>query len=976
MLFIVTLCLGGCIESERNALLQFKSSLSDPSDRLSHWDVVYGSDCCRWTGVVCHNITFHVFELHLRREHYVRSYDQDYNEYEEYYRNSAIGGKVNSSLLELKHLSYLDLSNNDFGGSRIPQFIGSMQSLRYLNLSKAGFGGVIPPQLGNLSNLQYLNLHASYIDNLSFGNYRLNVENLDWVLSLSSLEFLDMSGVNLSRSFDWLKVISTLSCLIELHLPDCRLPVYNPTRLPCVNMSSSLLVLDLSYNHLGGPIPNVLQNVTSSFLRELDLSYNNFNSSIPNWFYDLTNLQLLKLRVNDLQGKISRDIGNLTSLISLDMSFNRELEFEKGIPKSFKRFCNLRYLDLSTIKINQDINDILAILSRCISNVLQWLDLSDCQLSGHLTDDLAYFKNLSTFRIPRNVISGSIPLSFGELKSLVMLDIQNNILNGSLPVSFGNLKELEYVDISDNELEGEVSHLHFENLTRLNLFRASDNNNISLRVSSNWIPPLQLQYLGLRSWLIGSQFPSWLCLLKHLTFLDLSNSSISTSVPIAFWDSISSYYYLNFSHNRIYGSVPDIPFLNAYQPVIDLSSNNFSGAVPYFSSNVTALDLSNNSFSGSIFNFLCYKMNEEKQMQVLNLARNLLHGEIPDCWRSWKNLGAVKFSNNKFGGNIPSSIGNLSLLESLNLRNNNLSGEIPWQIQNCKYLFTLDFSENNFVGKFPTWIGDRFGDLRILSLSANKFDGYLPMGLCGLVSLHILNLAHNSFSGMIPSCFSNFVGMATRNDSSGTFYAARGTFMESTILVMKGKVMEYSTNLRFVRSIDLSDNNLSGEIPTEVTRIAGLLSLNLSQNDLTGRIPNNIGDMKGLESIDLSHNQLSGEIPESISTLTFLSTLDFSYNNLFGRIPSSTQLQSFDSSSFVGNQLCGLPLTNNCTSVNAWPEIEEKDENEDEVDVLFYVSMAFGFVFGFWSVVGSLIFIRKWRHFYFHFVYYLGEKIW
>ncbi|WCJ39099.1 hypothetical protein M5689_020117 [Euphorbia peplus] len=78
----------------------------------------------------------------------------------------------------------------------------------------------------------------------------------------------------------------------------------------------------------------------------------------------------------------------------------------------------------------------------------------------------------------------------------------------------------------------------------------------------------------------------------------------------------------------------------------------------------------------------------------------------------------------------------------------------------------------------------------------------------------------------------------------------------------------------------------------------------------------------------------------------------------------------------MGNQLCGLTLTDNCTSDIARPDIEEKDENEDEVDVWFYVSMAFGFVFGFCSVQGSLIFIRKWKHFYFHFVYYLGEKIW
>ena len=53
-------------------------------------------------------------------------------------------------------ISMVDLSYNDFNGTQIPKFLGSMERLRYLNLSGAGFGGVIPHQLGNLSNLIYL----------------------------------------------------------------------------------------------------------------------------------------------------------------------------------------------------------------------------------------------------------------------------------------------------------------------------------------------------------------------------------------------------------------------------------------------------------------------------------------------------------------------------------------------------------------------------------------------------------------------------------------------------------------------------------------------------------------------------------------------------------------------------------------------------------------------------------------------------
>ncbi|WCJ39035.1 disease resistance family protein / LRR family protein [Euphorbia peplus] len=362
MLFIATLCLGRCIESERVALLKFKNGLSDPSNRLSDW-IPDGSDCCRWTGVVCHNITAHVLELHLRTLSYEEycgpdHYDKFYPEYDEYYQKSVFGGKVSDSLLDLRHLSYLDLSFNEFGGVSIPKFIGSLQSLRYLNLSAAGFWRTIPPQLGNLSNLHYLNL----------GNMiHLYAVNLDWISKLSSLEFLDMSRVDLSHSVDWLNMMNSLPSLLELHLSGCSLP-----NLPPSLNSSSLSVLDLSSNGFEGPIPSGLKNMTSSFLRELDLSWNYFNASIPNWFYDLTNLQLLNLEGYPLQGQLSSGISNMTSLITLDLSGNYDLELEKEnpnlmirgpIPTSFKHLSNLRSLDLSGVKLNQGIDDVLAIMS-------------------------------------------------------------------------------------------------------------------------------------------------------------------------------------------------------------------------------------------------------------------------------------------------------------------------------------------------------------------------------------------------------------------------------------------------------------------------------------------------------------------------------------------------------------------------------------------------------------------------------------
>ncbi|KAH9699585.1 hypothetical protein KPL71_024423 [Citrus sinensis] len=128
--------------------------------------------------------------------------------------------------------------------------------------------------------------------------------------------------------------------------------------------------------------------------------------------------------------------------------------------------------------------------------------------------------------------------------------------------------------------------------------------------------------------------------------------------------------------------------------------------------------------------------------------------------------------------------------------------------------------------------------------------------------------------------------------------------------------------------------------------------------------------MKSIESLDFSANQLSGEIPQSMSSLSFLNHLNLSNNHLTGKIPSSTQLQSLDSSCFAGNNLCGAPLPN-CTGNN--PLVPEDpngngNEDEDEVDWLLYVSVALGFVVGFWCFIGPLLVSRRWRYKYCHFL--------
>ncbi|XWS13922.1 hypothetical protein CRYUN_Cryun36dG0080400 [Craigia yunnanensis] len=849
----------------------FKQDLIDHANRLGSWSL--DEDCCWWEGVVCDNMTGHVLELHLRNPQPVTD---DYNSAAEFeaIEGSKLRGKINPSLLKLKHLSCLDLSNNAFGGIPIPKFLGSIESLRYLNLSYAGFGGLVPHQLGNLSSLQYLNLYTNYADNLY-------VANLQWLSGLSLLEHLDLGNVNLIKASNWLQVLNTLPSLKNLYLSSCQLPQFPPpinvnlSSLAILDLSANsfenplvfsyifhltnLVSLDLSENDFEGCIFDGLKNMTS--LRHLDLSFNSFNASIPNGLYSLNSLQFLNLGSNNLQGKISSAIGNMTSAISLSFSWN---ELEGRIPRSMGNLCNLKSIEFSGVNLSQDVSVILETLSGCFSEQLDLLDLSRCQLFGQLTNQLGNFKVLKELYLSGNSISSLIPLSIVELSSLRVLEIDQNKLEGHLPETFARLANLEILNISNNLLGGVVSEIHFCNLTNLKIFYASSNP-LSLKFNPDWIPPFDLESLGLRSLDVGSKFPLWLQSQQRLTCLDISNSVISDSIPSWLWNLPSQFQNFNLFHNRIRGQIPNIPRI-AVDSIIDLSFNQFSGQLPQVSSNVSFLDLSNNSLSGSLFPLWCSKLKEAMGTVFLNLGENFLSGEIPDCWMNWLNLVILKLDNNRLTGSIPSSMGTQHSLLSLHLQKNHLSGQIPLSLKNCTNLVLLDFGENDFYGHIPKWIGDSLRKLLVLSLRSNKFSGYIPDQLCAIGSLQILDLANNDLFGSLQRCVCNFSAMIKASGSAKTdvsFVIISGTFVIS--VMMKGQMFEYSTTLNLVRSIDFSNSNLSGEIPMELTSLFELQSLNLSHNLLTGKIPRRIGEMRSLESVDFSMNKLSGSIPKSMS---------------------------------------------------------------------------------------------------------------
>lgn len=169
--------------------------------------------------------------------------------------------------------------------------------------------------------------------------------------------------------------------------------------------------------------------------------------------------------------------------------------------------------------------------------------------------------------------------------------------------------------------------------------------------------------------------------------------------------------------------------------------------------------------------------------------------------------------------------------------------------------------------------------------------------------------------------------------------------------------------------MDLSCNNLTGNLPSELGHLQGLYALNLSHNRLSGHIPTAIGNTSLLESLDLSYNNLSGEIPVSLALLDPLSTLNLAHNNLSGEIPTSPHFDTLsrDGLAYIGNKfLCGAPDGIHCDSEDI-PTPEPSEHREEQCgEWKMVVALAFaGYVVGFWGLFGVVYLVNeKWRKAY------------
>ncbi|GLJ19152.1 hypothetical protein SUGI_0343920 [Cryptomeria japonica] len=569
---------------------------------------------------------------------------------------------------------------------------------------------------------------------------------------------------------------------------------------PLVNLEQ-LEHLDLSWNNFSGvPIPPGLDRLKS--LRYLDLSWAGFAGDIPTelgnmstllyldlsgylglrmvnmraWWGNMRHLRELILDSVDMSRVESNELDNaLSAMYSLTRLQMFVCHLSGGIPPSLANLTNLTHLRLQTNSFNGSIPSSLLSLPR-----LQHVDLSrNKDLGGNLSSLLPqHSSSLHTLHLYHTAVGGSIPDSVANISSLTVLDLYSCYVE-SIPSTMANLTALKELDLSGNMLRGQIPPFG----DRPSLGR-----------------PFPLAYIDLsQNQLDGPIPPKLLTAFPNLQHVDMSYNILTGKIPPLIGQ-LLSLESLALGNNKLEGDLPH-SLMGSRLQTLDLHNNNLQGQLPLLSVLLGLLDVSENQLSGSI----PAEIGEYRKLGYLSLSRNHLNGSIPPsiCQIPW--LYFLDLSNNKLTGNIPTCnilacnipayVENCTLIEMLNLENNYLEGKlsrqfanmpslktlklggnglnsyIPSSLANCKQLEILDLSNNRMIGKIPNWIG-QLSNLKVLILRSNRLEDIIPSEITTLPLLQILDLSSNRISGIIPGNISSLQAMKNQTVTGEIFHSA------------------------------------------------------------------------------------------------------------------------------------------------------------------------------------------------------------
>ena len=746
----------------------------------------------------------------------------------------------------------LHLTNNWLGG-KLPPEIGNLSNLEVLSLGDTGLTGEIPPEIGNLTHLKHLNLSNNQLT----GDIPPELGNINTLKSLS-LNKNQLTG---------------------------EIP-------PELDKLTNLVSLSLNSNRLSGEIPPWLGTLTN--LGTLRLSRNSLTGKMPTELGNITNLDTLELYSNHLTGEMPAELGSLTKLISLHLNDN---SLSGKIPLELGELASLRSLHLHWNQLNGKIPSELGNLAN-----LTELRLNDNQLTGCVPDILQKTLNIIDSRL------GQLPFCIpGSDEAPIPLPTPTPIPAPTDKPTRSTPKEYLAQEIAPcTPIQGstvdpcEVDHVWLHNITPT-----------SFRFGSGW--PTERSWT-VREYLDGRALQDIPHIVLRATYIP---GTMRCGDPMAFRppphiDPDEFIYLEGQTPIHCYADVRVNSYVTGRGPS---RLTLLITTIPYWP---WQAKLAPNMTEARLADLLTqheettlvdgYKpLNDHPRREnagiygrevILFISPSVNHAtrawEVTGMWDLQRQsdgtittimaYGYVTLDGNKkyrdHSQRTPLDLTAFikAVKEAHQARFADYDGRVaPEDIQGRKKGVDLPFliSDINQMSKFYINTGDQ-------DHSGEPPVTPPPPWSCG-VGDAVENRPETRT--LVRDCS---VLLDSKNVLTGT---AKLNWDRNLPIDRWTGVATRSEGIQRVTELNLASKGLNGTIPAKLGKLIGLTTLDLQNNDLTGSIPSELGNLFGLTQLELGDNQLSGQIPKSLSAVTF-DHLALTGNDFSGCLPTRLYSQT------------------------------------------------------------------------------------
>ncbi|KAL3714600.1 hypothetical protein ACJRO7_006502 [Eucalyptus globulus] len=667
--------------------------------------------------------------------------------------------------------------------------------------------------------------------------------------------------------------------------------------IECDENTGHVIVLDLGRSFLYGSIDNNSTLFQLAHLEKLNLGDNHFNySQIPSRVGDLSRLTHLDLSASFFSGQVPTEIFKLTRLVYLNLCCNLKpyhdrslLEMKApGLRSLAQNLTSLEELLLGRVDMSSQVPTTLANLSS-----LRRLDMDSCDLHGVFPSAIFHLPKLRYLSVPGNVhLTGSLPM-FNSSSPLEELQLSGTSFSGEIPASIGILPSLSSLDVIGCEFLGSIP-ASLANLSNLKDLAVSRNPFTAQSISSiSWVwTKKKLTYLALQRINLYGEIPPSIGNLSQLDWLFLNNNQLSGAIPSQLMN-LTQLTVLYLRNNQLSGSISSW-LMNMTQLVeLDLAANKFHSEIPssiFQLQNLAVLCLFENNFSGTIeldnfhkFEYLeVLQLSSNRLLSCMSSANLILPqldnlglgscnlSEFPTFLQNQADIQWLDLSDNNIR-EVPFWVwnGSLNHMIYLNLSHNFLTSLDRYYPMHASYSYTIDLSHNMLKGSPPE------APLSTMSyiVSNNNLTGALPAWICNLSSAITLDLSFNSLTGVLPICLGNISeSLMVLNLKGNNFY---------------GSIPELSVRETQLTMIDLSDNQLEGNLSRSLANCKKLEFINFANNLIMDTFPSWLGSLPELHVLILRSNKFHGVIerPKSSHTFLKLRILDLSSNAFIGKLP-------------------------------------------------------------------------------------------